>query len=293
MIRDLYELVLKAFVRSRSLDERDERRICEELQGLQTPLHFLREHFATNGPLSAAAYEYGDLTADAYLCAYVPGYIAQARSVFRQVINNFEPVLIKDEATLEIGLFCCGPAPEAVAAVDVFQENFGHLKLVLHLFDYRHKEWSPVREALLDVGVRSRWSKVEIHTHDFNIVQPQRMSDHSGVFKRLDMVVIQNVDNEVGEERPAMNETIQLLANDMKSGATLILSDVSSQAVRNHDMLRPDLERLGELITPEQLPMKPDSPDGPIRECLLRSDTPLRTWPRTRIYYHRLMLRRS
>ena len=75
MIRDLYELVLKAFVRSRSLDERDERRICEELQGLQTPLHFLREHFATNGPLSAAAYEYGDSTADAYvpmcLCAWI------------------------------------------------------------------------------------------------------------------------------------------------------------------------------------------------------------------------------
>lgn len=293
MIRDLYKLVLKAFVRSRSLDERDERRICEELQGLQTPLHFLREHFATNGPLSAAAYEYGGLTADAYLCAYVPGYIAQARSVFRQVINNLKPALTRDEETLEIGLFCCGPAPEAVAAVDVLQENFGHLKLVFHLFDYRHKEWAPVREALLDVGVRSRWSKVEIHTHDFNIVRPDGVARFSTIISTLDIAIIQNVDNEVGAERPNMNRTIQLLASGIKSGATLVLSDVSSQAPPNHNLLRPCLEALGEVSTQRPWPVKCRFPSGLIRECLLLSDGPLKLFPRIWIRSRRMTLKRG
>ena len=242
---DYYPLVLKAFRSAAGLSDAREAKVAEALRQLQPALRHLRKSYKHQSRSSTVSPGYSDSTAFAYLLAYVPGYIVQSRMAF-----DFAGVAAMQPSPRQIGFFCCGPCPEAVALVEILSgQLFSQSdELSLDLFDISDSNWRPVRRALLEAGCNqgrddSPLRKVE--TYDFDIRQaPGRGT--AEIIERLDIAMFQNYDNELGSDRGAANRTVEAIAQLLAPGSKLILSDLT-YSVQTHKFLEDVLKEYGQV----------------------------------------------
>ena len=147
-----YDLPLEAFRLSRGLsrDSGSDAALAEALEALKPQVHKLRQHFWDHSYTGSVDLDYSGPLADAYLLAYVPGYIQQS-------LMAYQEAGLDSASVTTVGFFCCGPCPEAVGLVKhLGQQHPGNLQF--HFFDVNHEGWRITREALLEVGCTKRWS---------------------------------------------------------------------------------------------------------------------------------------
>lgn len=265
-------LVVEVFKATRGLRAESDPDIDlgEALEELQPYVHTLREHYRDHSRTGTVDIDYSGNTADAYLLAYVPGYIEQSEMVFRMADVGSAPVET-------VGLFCCGPCPEAVALVRHLNSRNQSGRLSIHMFDVCPTGWSTVREALLYEGCTKHWAGVvSYENYDLDLTVPRSVEHYASAIGALDLAVFQNFDNEIGHAMSAMRSNIERVAELLPLSSSLIMSDLSNSAA-NHAVLSTRLRPYGE-VTPEQSPnskgVRVPWPVGPIRKHLLVGNSP-------------------
>jgi hypothetical protein len=160
----------------------------------------------------------------AYLLAYLPHYIRQATEAFR-----FANFVAYRPRTLKVGFFCTGPSPESVALAHHLRAQGWRHDLEIHLFDDRPRTWDLVGEPLRRLGCSHHWpEEVRFITHQVDLGTPGGLQRHLDVIGELDLAMFQNCLNELATDdfhRPA--EVLVSLADRLREGATLIVSDLS------------------------------------------------------------------
>ena len=267
-----YDLPLEAFRLSRGLsrDSGSDAALAEALEALKPQVHKLRQHFWDHSYTGSVDLDYSGPLADAYLLAYVPGYIQQS-------LMAYQEAGLDSASVTTVGFFCCGPCPEAVGLVKHLgqQQHPGNLRF--HFFDVNHEGWCITREALLEVGCTKRWSgQLELETpHSLDLSEPQSVEEHASVIGTLDLAVFQNFDNEMGEAQNVMRSNIERTAALLPASSALVLSDLHYAADRyeaNHQVLKEKLAPFGEVHawkSPGSKGVRVPWPTGPIRSHLL------------------------
>jgi len=240
------------------------------LEALKPQVHKLRQHFWDHSYTGSVDLDYSGPLADAYLLAYVPGYIQQS-------LMAYQGAGLDPESVTTVGFFCCGPCPEAVGLVKHLgqQQRPGNLRF--HFFDVNHEGWRITREALLEVGCTRRWSgQLELETpHSLDLSEPQSVEEHASVIGTLDLAVFQNFDNEMGEAQNVMRSNIERTAALLPASSALVLSDLRYAADRyeaNHQVLKEKLAPFGEVHAYKSAGsrgVRVPWPTGPIRSHLL------------------------
>ena len=270
-----YDLPLEAFRLSRGLsrDSGSDAALAEALEALQPQVHKLRQHFLGHSNTGSVDLDYSGPLADAYLLAYVPGYIQQS-------LMAYEGAGLDSASVTTVGFFCCGPCPEAVGLVKHLGQQLHPGNLRFHFFDVNHEGWRITREALLEVGCTGRWlGQLELETpHFLDLSEPQSVNEHESVIGTLDLAVFQNFDNEMGEAQNVMRSNIERTAALLPASSALILSDLIHAADRseaNHQVLKEKLAPFGEVHawkSPGSKGVRVPWPTGPIRSHLLVGD---------------------
>ena len=270
-----YDLPLEAFRLSRGLsrDSGSDAAEAEALEALQPQVHKLRQHFLGHSNTGSVDLDYSGPLADAYLLAYVPGYIQQS-------LMAYEGAGLDSASVTTVGFFCCGPCPEAVGLVKHLGQQLHPGNLRFHFFDVNHEGWRITREALLEVGCTRRWpGQLELETpHFLDLSEPQSVNEHESVIGTLDLAVFQNFDNEMGEAQNVMRSNIERTAALLPASSALILSDLIHAADRseaNHQVLKEKLAPFGEVHawkSPGSKGVRVPWPTGPIRSHLLVGD---------------------
>ncbi len=212
----MYDLVVE--VAAGISSRRGTETLEEMLSSLREPLRGLRRSYRSGRVL--IDYEKGSELA--YLLAYVPPYIRMAEQVIARslVLDSIGPIL-------DVGLVGAGPAPEAVALINLLIDAKAQVdRLRLHLFDIATDEWRIVREALLDVGCRCRWDgSIEVQHHSLDLRTPATFNAHRSILQSLDFVMVQNCLNEDIVHRPAAVENLLDLLSAMRPGSVLAIAD--------------------------------------------------------------------
>jgi len=271
-----YDLPLEAFRLSRGLsrDSGSDAALAEALEALKPQVHKLRQHFWDHSYTGNVDLDYSGPLADAYLLAYVPGYIQQS-------LMAYQEAGLDSASVTTVGFFCCGPCPEAVGLVKHLgqQQHPGNLRF--HFFDVNHEGWRITREALLEVGCTRRWSgQLELETPlSLDLSEPQAVAEHASVISALDLAVFQNFDNEMGEAQNVMRSNIERVAALLPASSTLVLSDLHYAADRseaNHQVLKERLAPFGEVHawkSPGSKGVRVLWPKGLVRSHLLVGET--------------------
>ena len=263
--------VVEVFKASRGLEAAPDQDVGlgEALEELQPHVHTLREHYRNHSSIGTVGIDYSGKMADAYLLAYVPGYIEQCEMAFRMADLGAAPVET-------VGLFCCGPCPEAVALVRHLNSRDRSGQLGIHMFDVCPAGWSTVREALLDEGCTKHWAGVvNYENYDLDLTVPRSVEHYASAIGALDVAVFQNFDNEVGHAMGVMRSNIERVAALLSPSSSLIMSDLSNSAA-NHEVLSSRLQPLGEVSlgkSPGSRGVRVLRPSGPIRKHLLVGDS--------------------
>lgn len=166
--------------------------VTQALQGLQPSLHALRQGFNDGARSSSVSSDYSGKIAEAYLIAYVPGFIKQAETAFK-----LAELRAQSPPPKRVGVFCCGPCPEVVALGELFSgsqsrpsrdrlgtacpacflspkvsvaketgecsecgaplqippRNESELRIQLELFDLSPQSWKPIRDEVLRIAI--------------------------------------------------------------------------------------------------------------------------------------------
>lgn len=194
---------------------------------------------------------YGGDSSEAYLLAYLPHYLKQAEWALEQGFTRVEDPM-ESKTELRVGLFCCGPAPEAVALIEVLRRAKWSCRVEIHLFDLNDDGWDDVRVRLLQVGCSERWSDLEITSHNLDIREAGSCRAIHGEVAGLDLVMFQNFANEVYVDGVGVPpEVLDNLASLSAAGppdGRFILSDKRKykawkalrRGLNNHPGLEPD-----------------------------------------------------
>ena len=267
-----YDLPLEAFRLSRGLsrDSGSDAALAEALEALKPQVHNLRQHFWDHSYTGSVDLDYSGPLADAYLLAYVPGYIEQSRMAY-------QGAGLDSASVTTVGFFCCGPCPEAVGLVKHLGQQLHPGNLRFHFFDVNHEGWCITREALLEAGCTRGWSgQIELETpHSLDLSEPQSVEEHAAVIGTLDLAVFQNFDNEMGGAQNVMRSNIERTAALLPASSALVLSDLIHAADRseaNHQVLKEKLAPFGEVHawkSPGSRGVRVPWPTGPIRSNLL------------------------
>ena len=325
MPTDFYQLVENAFFSAKGISRPRgpnswavrAREALTELQPFVTGLRDAYED-ARKGR-SIVAIDYSGQNALAYLLAYVPKYIHQSMIVLERAGLNTAG---RDEK--RVGLFCCGPCPEAVALLEMFRGPGGEKqpdRFRLDLFDSGHEGWKAARNALLDMAFFGRPCDLESREtgwesalskppgiHDFDIMEGLSPA-HKQVVAQLDVAMVQNVDSELGTTPGAADQTIEEIAEHLPPGSKLILSDLTGAIARHKRLLVP-LSRYGQVGVPgkqlSSVPLgsgrwawrnyEPIQAPAPTTDLLARrflSDGPGDYMPARRVYLNYLVLERA
>lgn len=213
----MYSIALETFKRL------DEGRIQADgvesaLASFKEPLRFLRPAYGSDRVIVTY-----DLRSQlAYLLAYVPSYIRMAEDVIRRSLSPRDV-----GESLRVGLVGAGPAPEAVAMVNLLLATHTPCtRLELHVFDVAEREWSEVRRWLLQVGCCERWGGiVEVHEHVIDLGTLAAFRDHRPVLAELDLVMVQNCLNEAVASGPEVMVNLQSLVASIGKQGVLAISD--------------------------------------------------------------------
>ena len=325
MPTDFYQLVENAFFSAKGISRPRgpnswavrAREALTELQPFVTGLRDAYED-ARKGR-SIVAIDYSGQNALAYLLAYVPKYIHQSMIVLERAGLNTAG---RDEK--RVGLFCCGPCPEAVALLEMLRGPGGEKqpdRFCLDLFDSGHEGWKATRNALLDMAFLGRTCDLESREtgwestlskppgiHDFDIMEGLSPA-HKQVVAQLDVAMVQNVDSELGTTPGAADQTIEEIAEHLPPGSKLILSDLTGAIARHKRLLVP-LSRYGQVGVPgkqlSSVPLgsgrwawrnyEPIQAPAPTTDLLARrflSDGPGDYMPARRVYLNYLVLERA
>tara|TARA_B100000809_G_scaffold227187_1_gene239363 strand:+ start:186 stop:1136 length:951 start_codon:yes stop_codon:yes gene_type:complete len=311
MLPDFYELAENAFFYA-TMDtsgdgswEIPETEAAEALRGLQPSVRYLREEYRR--PTPNPVYE-GPNTF-AYLLAYVPIYIRQSMKVLEIAGLHGEG---RDKK--RVGLFCCGPCPEAVALTEMLRGPGGRKqpdRFCLELFDNHHEGWAVARDALLDVSFldspgicrdrgrqwRGGWKTAlseQPGIHDFNVVDGLSPANKQ-IVAQLDVAMFQNFDNELGPDvgptQVSVDQTIEEIARLLPPGSKLILSGLAGAMNRHRRLLAP-LRKYGEVWRDwKPVSMPSPTPGGLTDRFLLDgSDDCI---PRVRLFLNYLVFERA
>jgi len=265
MLPDFYELAEKAFFYASGITEGDgsweipETEAAEALRGLKPFVRYLREEYRPESDRPTPNPVYEGPNAFAYLLAYVPIYIRQSMKVLEIAGLHGEG---RDKK--RVGLFCCGPCPEAVGLVEMLRGPGGRKqpdRFCLELFDNRHEDWEAARNALLDLAFfggprdpqveETGWESTLSEPpgiHDFDITEGLSPAQ-TKVVSRLDVAMFQNFDNESESAPEAADQTIKEIAELLPPGSKLILSDLTRAKKRHRRLLRP-LSKYGQVGVP-------------------------------------------
>ena len=262
MPTDFYQLVEDAFLSATGISRLQARNSWpveaeEALTELQPFVTGLRDAYAeARRRGSIVDIDYSGSWAWAYLLAYVPKYIHQSMTVLGRAGLD-----AADHEKKRVGLFCCGPCPEAVALLEMLRgpgEEKQPDRFCLDLFDSGHDGWKATRDALLDMAFLGRicdlgsretgWESTLSDPpgiYDFDIMEGLGAA-HRQVVPQLDVAMIQNVCSELGPGPDAADQTIEEIAQLLPPGSKLILSDTRSALTRHKRLLCP-LGRYGQV----------------------------------------------
>lgn len=212
----MYEVALRAFARLvRAESDQD---LAASLNSLKAPLRTLRRGYMDD--VVHVRYERGlEL---AYLLAYVPASIRMAEQV---IVRSLAPEDIG--RTFRVGVVGAGPAPEAVAIVNLLSSKVTTCSdIELHLFDVAADAWGDVRRSLLEVGCLERWEGgIEVRVHELDLREPRAFEPHQMVVQHLDFALVQNCLNEEVAHESASMDNLHDLTTRLSPGAVLAVAD--------------------------------------------------------------------
>ncbi len=315
MLPDFYELAENAFFYASGITEGDgsweipETEAAEALRGLKPFVHYLREEYRPESDRPTPNPLYEGPNAFAYLLAYVPIYIRQSTKVLEIAGLHGE-----GHDKKRVGLFCCGPCPEAVGLVEMLRGPGGRKqpdRFCLELFDNHHEGWEATRDALLDVSFldspgicrdrKRQWGggwEIALYDlpgiHDFNVVDGLSPA-HRQIVAQLDVAMFQNFDNElgpaVGPAQVAADQTIEEIAELLPPGSKLILSGLTD-AMKRHKRLLAPLREYGEVWRGyKQISVPSPTPGGLTDRFLLDGSDNFK--PRTILFLNYLVFERA
>ncbi len=234
----MYDVALQAFVRLDGVESDQD--LAASLNSLKEPLRELRRGY--KGDRVRVQYERGSELA--YLLAYVPASIRMAEQV---IVRTLAPGDVRE--TLRLGIVGAGPAPEAVAMVNLLTATPTSCRRIeLHLFDIATDEWQDVRRCLLDVGCVERWSGTiePPHVHEVDLRSPGAFAQYRSLLQGLDYVLVQNCLNEDVAHRADSIANLRDLATAIPPAAVLAVADQLK-----YDVVRDQLRMLADALDEE------------------------------------------
>jgi Zn ribbon nucleic-acid-binding protein len=213
---DNYPLVFEAFKAVHADVSATKEHLRDRLKELQPHFKLLRKTYNEQYRSRSVEIEYSGGIADAYLLAYAPGNINQAR-------------------------IALGHALTRMSRNQRLALSSRRLKIEFHLFDLQTTGWSQITEALLDLGCTRKWEgELDVHRHQFDIRNSEALPIYQETLQALDLSIFQNFDNEIARsgsaERALAEGTMTKIAEGLHPEAQLILSDLTEANVSQQSL---------------------------------------------------------
>ena len=301
-----YKLAFSVYKKMLNVESQE---LTEQLSTLREPVENLRTSFNPEHGINTVSVNYDEeKTRHAYLLAYVPKYIAQARLSY-----NLADLEIQDPLEpFRAAFICCGPAPESAALITYFQNRqatcpscfliielpieeagecphcFGSVdtqKFEFFFFDIQ-PAWSPITDTFMQV------LNVNLLTSSYNrldVNEPDAIQEISDVLSEMDLITVQNCLNEIS----GINNLLEL-HSILKSGAKLLISDLSAYGnIQRLTEISQNMDSTAGTYSPffRREVKVPDSPPETLRQYLLDGSGYL--WPSTSSRFSLLTYKRS
>ena len=220
--------------------QEDDQILHDYLESLRPYLSELRTSFRNPN----VSVEYRTQLCHAYLLAYVPPYLHQAKKLFERFFQERE---LPD--SISVVFLATGPGTEPVAFTDYLLDNYPDIKAEFNFFDLREEHWSQVRDSMVKFGISNRTDNISCTSHYLNLLEVETFEGHNELLRNADVVIVQNCINELLHEAETAKRNLLKVVSLLSAGTVFLSSDLSqSPGVKRFvSELRNDLRDFGEL----------------------------------------------
>jgi molecular chaperone DnaK (HSP70) len=203
--------------------------IADYLKSLQPTMRELRKSYF-NKPVYVP-YHREDIQS-AYLIGYLPHYYNLIYSI---LLNEGEEIFGNKEE-INIGFIGGGPGSEVYGAIKYVLNNRPTIKRVnIVVFDINAETWSYSHKIVKDYLIKDIEGSEKISmtwtARQFDLTNPDDISSSQYIFKKLNLLVVQNCLNEIASSQyDQLKVNIENVFNGLSGNSFFLMSDLTSGA---------------------------------------------------------------